>query len=70
MSTASGGSAARASVAFLKIQEFARRPVMDQMRLRAQLEAVIAVITADDLADAAQKAVSAASSKSQAPNPK
>ena len=38
--------AVRASVAFLKIQEFARRPVMDQMRLRAQLEAVIAVTTA------------------------
>ena len=47
MSTASGATAVRASVAFLKIQEFARRPVMDQMRLRAQLEAVIAVITAD-----------------------
>ncbi len=47
MSTTPGATAVRASVAFLKIQEFARRPVMDQMRLRAQLEAVIAVITAE-----------------------
>ena len=46
MATTTGATAARASVAFLKIQEFARRPVMDQMRLRAQLEAVIAVVTA------------------------
>jgi hypothetical protein len=36
-----------ASVVFLKIQEFARRPVMEQMRLRAQLEAVVAVTTAE-----------------------
>lgn len=47
MTTTPGATAVRASVAFLKIQEFARRPVMDQMRLRAQLEAVIAVITAE-----------------------
>ncbi len=33
-------------------------------------ESGLALITADDLADAAQKAVAAASSKSQAPNPK
>jgi hypothetical protein len=36
-----------ASVVFLKIQEFARRPVTEQTRLRAQLEAVVAVTTAD-----------------------
>ena len=47
MTTIPGAAAVRASVAFLKIQEFARRPVMDQMRLRAQLEAVIAVTTAE-----------------------
>jgi succinyl-CoA synthetase beta subunit len=33
-------------------------------------ESGLAVIAADDLADAAQKAVAAANSKSQAPNPK
>lgn len=37
----------RASVAFLKIQDFARKPVPEQARLRAQLEAVIAVTTAE-----------------------
>jgi len=36
-----------ASVVFLKIQEFARRPASEQARLRAQLEAVVAVITAE-----------------------
>lgn len=36
-----------ASVVFLKIQEFARRPAQEQARLRAQLEAVVAVTTAD-----------------------
>ncbi len=41
-----GGGATLASVVFFKIQEFARRPVIEQMRLRAQLEAVIAVTTA------------------------
>jgi len=46
MATIPGATAVRASVTFLKIQDFARRPVMDQMRLRAQLEAVIAVTTA------------------------
>ncbi len=37
----------QASVVFLKMQEFARRPVIEQTRLRAQLEAVVAVTTAD-----------------------
>lgn len=37
----------RASVAFMRIQDFARKPVPEQARLRAQLEAVIAVTTAD-----------------------
>ena len=36
-----------AAVVFLKMQEFARRPVTEQARLRAQLEAVVAVTTAD-----------------------
>jgi class 3 adenylate cyclase len=36
-----------ASVVFLKIQEFARRPVQEQARLRAQLEAVVAVTAAE-----------------------
>jgi len=36
-----------ASVVFLKIQDFARRPVTEQARLRAQLAAVIAVTTAE-----------------------
>ena len=36
-----------ASVVFLRIQEFARRPASEQARLRAQLEAVVAVIGAD-----------------------
>ena len=36
-----------ASVTFLRIQEFARRPVSEQARLRAQLAAVIAVTAAD-----------------------
>ena len=36
-----------ASVVFLKIQEFARRPAQEQARMRAQLEAVVAVTTAD-----------------------
>jgi succinyl-CoA synthetase beta subunit len=33
-------------------------------------ESTVALITADDLADAAQKAVEAAKTKPQAPNPK
>ena len=36
-----------ASVVFLKIQDFARRPATEQARLRAQLQAVIAVTAAD-----------------------
>ena len=36
-----------ASVTFLKIQEFARRPVSEQARLRAQLIAVVAVTAAE-----------------------
>jgi hypothetical protein len=40
-------AATLASVVFLKIQEFSRRPAQEQARLRAQLEAVIAVTTAD-----------------------
>jgi hypothetical protein len=36
-----------ASVVILRIHEFARRPVSEQARLRAQLEAVVAVIMAE-----------------------
>ena len=36
-----------ASVVFLKIHDFARRPASEQARLRAQLEAVVAVTTAE-----------------------
>jgi class 3 adenylate cyclase len=36
----------RASVVFIKVHEFARRPVLEQARVRAQLEAVIAVTMA------------------------
>jgi hypothetical protein len=36
-----------ASVVFLRIQDFAPRPASEQARLRAQLEAVIAVTTAE-----------------------
>jgi class 3 adenylate cyclase len=39
-------AATLASVVFLKIQEFSRRPVQEQARLRAQLEAVVAVTAA------------------------
>jgi class 3 adenylate cyclase len=48
-----------ASVVFLKIQEFARRPVQEQARLRAQLEAVVAVTVAE-LAPAARIVLDAA----------
>jgi len=48
-----------ASVVFLKIQDFARRPAQEQARLRAQLDAVIAVTTAD-LAPASWIALEAA----------
>jgi len=40
-------AATLASVVFLKIQEFPRRPVQEQARLRAQLEAVVAVTAAE-----------------------
>jgi hypothetical protein len=36
-----------ASVVFLRIQDFATRPASEQARLRAQLEAVVAVTTAE-----------------------
>jgi class 3 adenylate cyclase len=36
-----------ASVVFLKIQEFARRPAQEQARMRAQLDAVLAVTAAE-----------------------
>jgi len=36
-----------ASVVFLKIHEFTRRPVQEQARLRAQLDAVVAVTAAE-----------------------
>jgi hypothetical protein len=36
-----------ASVVFLKIQDFARRPATEQTRLRAQLQAVVAVTAAE-----------------------
>ena len=51
MSRKSDSATPLASVVFLKIQEFARRPVQEQARLRAQLEAVVAV-TAAELAPA------------------
>jgi hypothetical protein len=40
-------TALAASVVFLRIQDFARRPASEQARLRAQLEAVIAVTAAE-----------------------
>src|SRR5688572_16374539 len=42
-----GVTTALASVVFLKMHEFARRPVTEQTRLRAQLEAVVAVTAAE-----------------------
>src|SRR5262245_48611517 len=48
-----------ASVVFLKIQEFARRPAQEQARMRAQLDAVVAV-TAAELAPAGWIALDAA----------
>ena len=36
-------TALSASVVFLRIQDFARRPASEQARLRAQLDAVLAV---------------------------
>jgi len=40
-------SAFSASVVFLRIQDFARRPASEQARLRAQLEAVLAITAAE-----------------------
>jgi len=42
-----GATTALASVAFLKIHEFPRRPVTEQARLRAQLEAAVAITAAE-----------------------
>lgn len=41
------GASPQASVVFLKIQDFARRAASEQARLRAQLEAVVAVTIAE-----------------------
>src|SRR5260221_8990919 len=41
------GASVVASVVFLRIQDFARRPASEQARLRAQLEAVVAVTGAE-----------------------
>jgi len=48
-----------ASVVFLKIQDFARRPASEQARLRAQLQAVVAV-TAAEIAPAGRLMLDAA----------
>jgi len=48
-----------ASVVFLRIQDFARRPASEQTRMRAQLEAVVAV-TAAELDPAARVVLEAA----------
>jgi hypothetical protein len=48
-----------ASVVFLKIQDFARRPATEQARLRAQLQAVVAV-TAAEIAPASRLMLDAA----------
>jgi class 3 adenylate cyclase len=42
-----GATTALASVVFLKMHEFPRRPVTEQARLRAQLEAAVAITTAE-----------------------
>jgi hypothetical protein len=41
------GNSVQASVVFLKIGDFARRSASEQARMRAQLEAVIAVVSAE-----------------------
>ena len=41
------GASPQASVVFLKVQDFARRAASEQARLRAQLEAVVAVTVAE-----------------------
>jgi hypothetical protein len=48
-----------ASVAFLKIHDFGRRPVVEQTRLRAQLEATVAV-TLHELVEASRVVLDAA----------
>jgi len=48
-----------ASVAFLKIHDFGRRPVVEQARLRAQLEAAVAV-TLHELAEGSRVVLDAA----------
>lgn len=48
-----------ASVAFLKIHDFGRRPVVEQTRLRAQLEAAVAV-TLHELEEASRVVLDAA----------
>ncbi len=45
--TAPRATSLYASVVLLRVQEFARRPVSEQARLRAQLEAVVAVTAAE-----------------------
>jgi hypothetical protein len=47
VATGPAQAAALASVVFLKMHEFSRRPVTEQARLRAQLEAVVAVTAAE-----------------------
>ncbi|MDH4191675.1 MAG: hypothetical protein OEW21_15915, partial [Betaproteobacteria bacterium] len=42
-----GTSAIQASVVYLRVPEFTRRPVAEQARLRAQLDAVLAVVTTE-----------------------
>jgi hypothetical protein len=42
-----GATTALASVVFLKMHEFPRRPVTEQARLRAQLEAAVAITAAE-----------------------
>jgi len=56
---ASPRSSFHASVVFLKIQDFARRPASEQARLRAQLQAVVAV-TAAEIAPASRVVLDAA----------
>ena len=45
--TTTNAAATLASVVFLKIQDFARRSVSEQTRVRAQLEVVVAVTIAE-----------------------
>jgi hypothetical protein len=59
MATSQPSASVFASVAFLKIHDFARRPVVEQTRLRAQLEAVVAV-TLPELAEGGRVVLDAA----------